>query len=942
MGQVVITEYQLKIDEYTRKLEELREKTRRVEDERKKSTNAEKENINELARAAEKRKQLLKQETETLKKLQGERAKAFTIKDIEAYNKKIAETQKNINILKGRTEELNGITSGLKSGFKALGAGIVAAFSAQAVIAFAQQTIEAFLEAEKAAELLKFAIVDIGGESERQFTRLIQQSMDVQKTTIFGDDQVQQAQAALSAFGLTANQIEELIPRLADFAVVLGTDIVDAANKVGGGLVGAGRELKRFNIDVSANKTEIENYNAILAGLEKFSGTAAKAANTLSGELAKQKNEVSDLQEEIGSKLAPQWINFKKVVLEGVKALVTSRLYKPLSDAEIKASIKPLEELGKKLKEYGKTNEEIIEILEKRAEAEENNTEALNKTLQQKLSRGAIAKEIDELKQKIELSRKAVDILRGQADRLRETEKQNLALLKTEELRQFNLIDLNALLDENKKKNDIISQSNVKVLEKEIELRKKAAEEAKKQNVKTKQELLRQEASILTVINKARLESATGEEKIKIQFEIDNAALEKGKEDLRSIAEIEKSIEEAKLKAKKLLNERYTSEILAELEKQIQAEQKGADDALKERLRITAQGNKLEKELRLQGVREGSAKAIEIQKQLLKEEYDEKIKIIEATVANELDANQQIALAKKELADNLKKLDKEIANSIVNTFNEIAGIANSIYGEIINIQRNASEERIRIITEEGEAVRAALEAEIQEVTKQREGKYIGEKVYQERLQKLTQQKLANEKKVQAEINKEKRKQAEAERAYKLFEIAINTASAILKITSQTGIFAPPFIAATVALAALQAAAVLSAPLPKYEKGTKRKKDSGLAIVGERGEEVVNLPAGSQVLHNRGYKKHREAINAMMDNKFEEFVYSRYVVPEMRRMKEESKAAKMQYEREVYLTAGGIDEYGMRRVAKEGMRISNAEEIAMLIAGQLNTDIRRRM
>lgn len=974
MAQIVVTEYQAKIDQYLQQLDKLKAQVKSVVKEREKDSQAEKKNTSELQNAVQQRNRLLQQELNNLKRLQSERAKAFTVKDIEDYNQKIAQTQRNISILKGETSQL-GITAGkLKGAFASLGAGIAAAFSAQAIINFSKQTIDAFLEAQKSAELLRYAIISIGGESQVQFERLIKQSQRVQKTTIFGDDQIQQAQAALSAFGLTADQIEVLIPKLADLATVLGTGIAEAANKIGAGLQGSGRELRRFGIDVSASATELDNYNTILQGLEKFSGSAAAAAKTLSGELEQQKNRASDLQEEIGSKLAPAYVRAKVAIFEFISGLLSVEKSYQRSRGLNDDQIDTLIELGftydkntESIIKNGGTTKEANKIFRQSAEAIYSTKLQMDAFVSSIEAGTSSMKDLQQFnKQQIENVKKLniseaaratiYKLLADTEERLIQTEKARQRdrerTLSSESLRNKSVEELNNLLKENNRQNDIISQSNVKLIEKELEARNKLFEETKKKNEQLRQDLLKQEAAIISAINKARLETATPEERLKIQFEIDNASLEKGKEDLRSIAEIEKSIEANKLEAKRLLNEKYTNDILAEIEKQLLAEQKAADDALKERLRIADDAKKLEIALRRQAIEQGSREALELEKQILTEQLAERIKNIEATVSNEKDAEQQILLAKIEFGEKIKKIDNDIANSgieaqkkwfdsFVSTFNAASDYAQQIFSAIVQIQNNASQQRIEQLTAEGEATHAALDREIEALNKQREGKYIGEREYNERLKKLQEQKLASEKKIQAEINKEKRKQAETERALKIFEIAINTASAILKITSQTGIFAPPFVAAAIALGALQTAAVLSAPLPKFEKGTKGKKDSGLAIVGERGEEVVNLPKGSQVLHNRGYRKHREAINAMMDNRFEEYVYTKFVMPEIKKIREQSVQAKQQ-QKEIYLTSTGIDEYGMRRVAKDGIRIANASEIAELISATLNNDIRRRL
>lgn len=105
--------------------------------------------------------------------------------------------------------------------------------------------------------------------------------------------------------------------------------------------------------------------------------------------------------------------------------------------------------------------------------------------------------------------------------------------------------------------------------------------------------------------------------------------------------------------------------------------------------------------------------------------------------------------------------------------------------------------------------------------------------------------LITEEKYAKEVSKIKRKQALQDRAFAIFEIAINTAQAITKILATTPpVGVPPLVAAYTALAAAQTAAILSAPLPKFKTGTLNvgggnlDSDGGMAAIIHRGEAVI--------------------------------------------------------------------------------------------------------
>lgn len=89
----------------------------------------------------------------------------------------------------------------------------------------------------------------------------------------------------------------------------------------------------------------------------------------------------------------------------------------------------------------------------------------------------------------------------------------------------------------------------------------------------------------------------------------------------------------------------------------------------------------------------------------------------------------------------------------------------------------------------------------------------------------------------------KRKQAKADRDNAVFQVLINTSQAVQKAVAASPLtFGLPWSAAAAAIGALQVAAILSRPLPQFEKGTENAPE-GLALVGEKGKEMVIDPSG---------------------------------------------------------------------------------------------------
>lgn len=96
---------------------------------------------------------------------------------------------------------------------------------------------------------------------------------------------------------------------------------------------------------------------------------------------------------------------------------------------------------------------------------------------------------------------------------------------------------------------------------------------------------------------------------------------------------------------------------------------------------------------------------------------------------------------------------------------------------------------------------------------------------------------AIEKRYNERVKQEKRKQAIADKAAALFEIAINTAVAVSKVHGQTGIFGLAASIPIIIQGALQAALVAAKPIPQYRTGTRYAQE-GLAQVDEAGSELI--------------------------------------------------------------------------------------------------------
>lgn len=115
------------------------------------------------------------------------------------------------------------------------------------------------------------------------------------------------------------------------------------------------------------------------------------------------------------------------------------------------------------------------------------------------------------------------------------------------------------------------------------------------------------------------------------------------------------------------------------------------------------------------------------------------------------------------------------------------------------------------------------------------------------LKELDGQRLASEQEVDRKRREIARQQAQREKQQAMFQATTKTALGIINIWSQYA--AAPIVAGVLTVAlmgalAAQMAAIQSAPIPAYEKGTpKQGHKGGMALVGEKRRELVITPDG---------------------------------------------------------------------------------------------------
>ncbi len=251
------------------------------------------------------------------------------------------------------SKEFQSTSSSLKQGATQIAGALGVAFGVHKIVEFGKESIKAFTEAEENANKLRFAVEKIGGEGSSAFGKLLKQSEELQKITIFSDDSIQQAQTALATFGLTSDQIEALIPKIADMASATGVDLATATQKAIQGINGQTRGLKEVGIQFADTGSKTENLAILTDKLTKFQGASADALETTVGKAKRLENAFGDIQEKIGEYL----VNEGAQILDNFDIVFGGKGQEVATKRAIENSIKLQDEFNEKNLEKIKAGE---------------------------------------------------------------------------------------------------------------------------------------------------------------------------------------------------------------------------------------------------------------------------------------------------------------------------------------------------------------------------------------------------------------------------------------------------------------------------------------------------------------------------------------------------------------------------------------------------------
>ena len=324
-------------------------------------------------------------------------------------------------------------------------------------------------------------------------------------------------------------------------------------------------------------------------------------------------------------------------------------------------------------------------------------------------------------------------------------------------------------------------------------------------------------------------------------------------------AAYEKQIEEAQAKEIQKIRESYLAKQIADIEQIVQDQYKGDLAKFTDNER---EKNRIEIEMLEKQIAEKKAKGLEV--------YEDEADLRAAkNQAVQLQLNSELLLAnnnaqaiyeaKKAALEKEKKLYEDNKDKQLEIAKQLADNEKELIESRIAQFEEWSGKTMELLSAVSALASANEEAEIQKSEEANEKKKA---VLQERLDKGLISQKEYDKQVaasDAELDKKKaetaRKQAVRERLIKVFEIGLNTASAIMKGISMFGPPPSPMGIASIAsasiLGAVQLATVLAAPLPKAKRGMllrgKSHAQGGIPIEAEDGEVIINKASSRMFL-----------------------------------------------------------------------------------------------
>jgi len=903
---------------------------------------------------------------------------AAELKKVETANKKVDDSSKKTGAsltdsftkagksVEGASQKTNLFSSALNNAksaasgygniFSQIATGIGAAFAVERVIAFADASLKAFREAELNARKLQVA-VSVNGGLSTDFDNLIDQSEQLQKITIFSDDDIQRAQTVALQYGLTADQVEKLIPVITDYASATGDTLTGALNNVIGGLEGNARALKKQGVVLVENADTTTQLANITDQLNtKFKNQAEIIAETSEGSAKKLANQFDDIKESVGefiSGFTDATATILSFVLNGLEPLndglgesesrlkLTREELDKFGNSVVNAQINILQSQIDRLSASGqdvsKLNDQLSKLKDQQFNIEINGLS--NEELQSKI------KALESIQFKTKETSDQLNKLKEEAKNrnleLIVSEKDLTSLTATELEKRKKLIE-----DASKKTNSATLRDALEAINKELEARKKINQSAIDSRAKGYEDLL----ALQKDFEQKSLESAAKTEADKLEVQR-KALIDKAKEAFKTAggsfqgdtAVGSTKVVEAFLKAQAAINATYDELInnakikaAEETAKEIaKINKENLSEDLKATLQTIEDSNEKQKQLRIkqfieagdftkQSYQQLNDDLLLIDQDTFNKQNEERVKSGEEAKSNEKDITDNLLDEADKRVEATASEEERKRELRLQTVQAIQDDLSQLSDALSTFRDNEIEQ----IEQSRDAQLAAYDEQLSALESLNERGAYSDRVYEAKKKELLDKRLQAEKKADAELRKLKKEQAEQDKLKAIFDIIVNTSVAVSKL------LATPFLAiAAGAAGALELAKVISTPIPKFFKG------KSFVERGNNPPGIDTIPAylneGERIVTTENNRKHWDIYEAIENNEFKKFVQKHYVIPQLKAYKNEVEKRNQKdfagnIASALISSQGGLTFYEADRIRKKGMTINNTKELAQLI------------
>ncbi len=229
---------------------------------------------------------------------------------LEDINKKVGKIEKSFDSLEKQTKQnnfafknmaisLTGINQGLELVGKAFNVFGKVLKSVNRVV---KESIDLAGVQEKQEFLLAAALKQKGIFTEELYRRNLQYASSLQELSVFGDEQILQAQKAFIQFGIEQDQVEALTKATLDLAAAKGMDLVSAADLLARSVGSSTNALSRYGIQIEGAAGSTGRAQAAVEAINRiFGGTSQAEVNTYTGAVSQLSNTYGDFLEKIGN-----------------------------------------------------------------------------------------------------------------------------------------------------------------------------------------------------------------------------------------------------------------------------------------------------------------------------------------------------------------------------------------------------------------------------------------------------------------------------------------------------------------------------------------------------------------------------------------------------------------------------------------------------------------